>query len=124
MNLKLLASALVSGSLGLIPNIALSQPVWVNLGYSQNKAQLLIDQQSIAKDKSFVSFNMKLEEAGKLIDAKIVAECNTLAFQYQTLVVNNTASLPLEGTEFPIQETSPGSVLGTAIYYACATYQR
>ncbi len=124
MNLKLLVSALVSGGLALIPQLALTEPTWVNLGYSQNNAQLFIDQQSIAKDKSFVSFDMKLEEIGKLIDAKIVAECNTLAFQYQNLVVNNTASLPLEGTEFPIQATSPSSVLGTAIYYACATYQR
>lgn len=124
MNLKLLLSAVVSGSLALIPNVALTNPVWVNLGYSQNNAQLWIDHQSIAKYQSSVSFDMRLEEVGKSTSAKVAAECNTLTFQYQGLVTNNVVALLPNGIEFPIQETSPDSVLGTAIYYACATYQR
>lgn len=123
MKLNLLL-AVVSVSLVLIPNVAMANAVWVNLGYSQNNAQLWIDHQSIAKYKSAVSFNMRLEEVGKSTSAKVGAECNTLTFQYQGLVTNNVVALPPNGVEFPIQETSPDSVLGTAIYYACATYQR
>lgn len=124
MKFKSLISALITGSLTLIPQLAYSQPIWVNLGYTEDNAQLWIDQQSIGKYKSTVIFDMKLETTKKQTFAKVAAECNTLTFQYQSLVVNNVFSLPPNGAAYPIQETQPDSVLGTAIYYACGTYQR
>jgi len=122
MKFKLLA--LVVSSLVLAPIVVVAEPIWVNLGYSQNNDQLWIDHQSVARYKSVVSFNMRLESPKKVISSKVAADCNTLTFQYQNLATNNIASPPPNGIGFPIQEAQPDSVLGTAIYYACATYQR
>lgn len=123
MQLRLLAAA-ISVGISLIPNIGLSQlqPLWVNLGSSQN-GELFIDQLSIAKHKTVVKFDMRLVESERLTSARVVAECNSLSFQYQNKAINNIASPPPNGIEFPIQQTEPDTILATAIYYACSTYQ-
>lgn len=122
MKLKLLVVA-ITASLTSINDFASASPLWVNLGEGQNKSQVWIDDQSISKYKTVVKFDMRLSEARKLTSARVVAECNTLTFQYQNLAVNNIASPPPDGIEFPIQQTEPDSFLSLAIYYACQAYR-
>ncbi len=121
MKSKLLVIAVLT-SLISANDIAFASPLWVDIGEAKD-GKIWIDQQSIARYKSVVKFDMKVTGA-KLTSARVVAEYNTLTFQYQNLAVNNVASLPPDSIEFPIRQTEPDSVLGTAIYYACATYVR
>lgn len=121
MKLKLLAVA-VCTSLMNMSDVAFASPVWVNLGTTSN-GSVFIDDQSIAKSSTLVKFDMRLVQAQEMTSARVVAECNTLTFQYQNLAINNIPSPPPDGIEFPIQEAGDDSVIASAIYYACAAYR-
>ncbi len=121
MKLKLLAVA-VCTSLINMSDVALSSPIWVNLGTTPS-GSVFINEQSIDKSSTLVKFDMRLVEAQELTSARIVAGCNTLAFQYQKLAINNIPSPPPNGIEFPIQQADDDSVIASAIYYACAAYR-
>lgn len=122
MKLKLLAVAICT-SLITSNNVAKADPIWVNLGTSKDGAEVLIDDKSIVKSSTLAKFDMRLVDSRKTISSRVIAECNTLAFQYQKLAVNNIPSVPPDGIEFPVQQAGDNSVLGTAIYYACAAYR-
>lgn len=117
MKIKLLVAAICTSLINM--NSVEASPLWVNVGYS-NDGTVWIDQQSIAKDKTFVAFDMKLLTEEKTINASVAAECNTLQFQYLSRATNNVP----EAVSSSIKQTTPDSVLATAIYYACATYVR
>ncbi len=121
MKLKLLAVA-VCTSLINMSDVALSNPIWVNLGTVSN-GSVFINEQSIVKSSTLVKFDMRLVQAQEVTSARVIAECNTLAFHYQNLAINNIPSPPPDGIEFPIQQAGDNSVIASAIYYACAAYR-
>lgn len=122
MKLELLAVA-VCASLVSMSEAAFANPIWVNLGTSKDGGKVFIDEQSIAKSSTLVKFDMRLIDSRETISSRVIAECNTLAFQYQKRAVNNIPSPPPDGIEFPVQQAGDNSVLGSAIYYACAAYR-
>lgn len=122
MKVKLLVAAICT-SLISINDIAFADPIWVDLGNAKDGGKVLIDDQSIVKSSTLVKFDMRLVDAKETISSRVIAECNTLAFQYQKQAINDIPSPPPDGIEFPVQQAGDNSVLGTAIYYACAAYR-
>ncbi|KJH72296.1 hypothetical protein [Aliterella atlantica] len=122
MKLKLLAVAVFTSLINM-SNTAYASPIWVDLGTSKDGGKVFIDDRSIVKSSTLVKFDMRLVDDREIISSRVIAECNTLAFQYQKKAINNIPSPPPDGIEFPVQEAGDNSVLGTAIYYACAAYR-
>lgn len=115
--MKLIAATIIATTV-LTPHVALAD--WVEVAHSRAGDRMFVDDDSIAKEGSYVSFRSKMAGGSVKEISMFAADCQSGQYQLQDNVVNDHRVV-LEGG-FPVSRAPLGSLGAAAIQYACGSH--